>query len=245
MFESLNIEKKPVIIRIISSLSIILLVLSSVFEVYKLLYLEEFSTFFSIFGLALNTAAIILCSILIIFPARIGILSILSFAYTIWIMYLEPTNIITIFLLYLTFIFLIVRGFYSRHKTIKIFFSTLIALAFFLYPLTLGFTIFLSTFLQNIIFSFCLLFVYILLRAYSTKAKPEKVLKISDYDSLSKRDYEWLLQIQNGEKYEVLAIEYNLSVGSVKNRLKNIYKILDVSDRTEFEKKFKSYKIVF
>jgi len=63
--------------------------------------------------------------------------------------------------------------------------------------------------------------------------------------SLSKRDCEWLLRIQNGEKYEVLAIEYNLSVGSVKNRLKNIYKTLDVSDRTEFEKKFKSYKIVF
>lgn len=51
---------------------------------------------------------------------------------------------------------------------------------------------------------------------------------------LSRRDIEWLVRIAEGEKYESIAVSYNLSHNYVRNRMSKIYKLIHVSDYHDF-----------
>ena len=65
------------------------------------------------------------------------------------------------------------------------------------------------------------------------------------YPELKQRDAEWLKAILKGEKYQYIAIEYKMSVGSVKNRFKYIFSILECGDRRGFITSYADYEIIF
>ena len=54
----------------------------------------------------------------------------------------------------------------------------------------------------------------------------DKILNIADYPETTERDAKWLNLIQQGVKYEAIAIDFGLTLGTVQNRLNKIYHIL-------------------
>lgn len=79
---------------------------------------------------------------------------------------------------------------------------------------------------------------------FETKGSNKK-LDIQKYSELKKRDAEWLAQIVNGVKYDTLAIDYNMSLGSVKNRLRVIFDELKVGDKQGFLNKYSDFEICY
>lgn len=70
-------------------------------------------------------------------------------------------------------------------------------------------------------------------------------LDIKEYPDLKKRDAEWLSEIILGNKYEMIAIESKMSLGSVKNRFKIIFDVLETGDKQGFLNKYSEYEICF
>nr|MBP7480270.1 hypothetical protein [Spirochaetaceae bacterium] len=64
-------------------------------------------------------------------------------------------------------------------------------------------------------------------------ANNNKVLKISQYTEITERDKVYLKSIFKGVKFETIAKENNISLGSLKNRMTEIYRIINVADKTE------------
>ncbi len=53
---------------------------------------------------------------------------------------------------------------------------------------------------------------------YYSTLNENRILDLSKYDSLKKRDAEWLIQIKNKTKYETIAINYGMTEGAVKKQ---------------------------
>jgi DNA-binding NarL/FixJ family response regulator len=64
-------------------------------------------------------------------------------------------------------------------------------------------------------------------------ANNNKVLKISQFTEITERDKVYLKSIFKGVKFETIAKENNISLGSLKNRMTEIYRIINVADKTE------------
>lgn len=60
-----------------------------------------------------------------------------------------------------------------------------------------------------------------------------KILKISQYPDLNERDKTYLKAVLKGAKYETIAKDNEISLGSLKNRMTEIYRIINVADKTE------------
>ncbi len=61
----------------------------------------------------------------------------------------------------------------------------------------------------------------------------QKILKISVYPDLNKRDKIYLKSVFKGAKFETIAKENDVGLGSLKNRMTEIYRIINVADKTE------------
>jgi len=70
-------------------------------------------------------------------------------------------------------------------------------------------------------------------------------LDLKEYPDLKRRDAEWLYEIIRGNKYESIAIEAKMSLGSVKNRFKIIFDVLETGDRQGFLNKYSEYEICY
>ena len=73
----------------------------------------------------------------------------------------------------------------------------------------------------------------------------EKKLDLKKYKNLSRRDAEWLAEIIKKTKYDAIAINSDVSLGTVKNRLKIIFQTLEVGDKRVFLNRYSDYEIMF
>lgn len=73
----------------------------------------------------------------------------------------------------------------------------------------------------------------------------DKVLNVADYPETTERDAKWLSLVQQGVKYEAIAIDYDLTLGTVQNRLNKIYHILETGDRIGFLSIYSGAEIVY
>ncbi len=60
-----------------------------------------------------------------------------------------------------------------------------------------------------------------------------KILKISQYPDLNEKDKTYLKAVLKGVKFETIAKENDMSLGTLKNRMTEIYRILNIADKTE------------
>ena len=60
-----------------------------------------------------------------------------------------------------------------------------------------------------------------------------KILKIYQYPDLNERDKTYLKAVLKGAKYETIAKENDVSLGSLKNKMTEIYRIINVADKTK------------
>ena len=64
-----------------------------------------------------------------------------------------------------------------------------------------------------------------------------KILDLRKYmtdGSLNDRDVVWLKMILNGDKYSAIANETSVAEGTMRNRIREVFKILGVTDKKQF-----------
>ena len=66
------------------------------------------------------------------------------------------------------------------------------------------------------------------------KAESVKRIKILDSSECSSRDIEFLSSVLEGKKYSKIALLHGVSESTIKARMVELYKMLDVKTRTEF-----------
>lgn len=68
-------------------------------------------------------------------------------------------------------------------------------------------------------------------------------MDLSQFPELTDRDKLWIHKVQSDAKYETIAKESNVSLGTMKNRMHQIFKIIDVPDRISFLSVYGGYTI--
>ena len=172
----------------------------------------------------------------IIFPQKIEFLAIAAFIYSYKMLFTSTLDKNSEgFILYIAACsILFAKGFFRRNKWKKVILLSVIFAAFLLSEIRFGYIEFLKSLFAFLSYFFLLfviiLFYYLYLRNHG-KSTLEKYINLSSYPDLSERDKEWLELVLKDTKYSTIAAEYNVTEGTVKNRMRYIYKVLQVSDR--------------
>ena len=97
--------------------------------------------------------------------------------------------------------------------------------------------------IQIIPLTFCIIFI--LFEYLKAQGSKDKVLNLAEYPETTDRDAKWLTLVQQGVKYEAIAIDYELTLGTVQNRLNKIYHLLETGDRIGFLSIYSNAEIVY
>lgn len=232
-------------IKIFSLISITLLV---VCEIFNILFFTKDGKIEKIWVDIHNILSITLFSILFFNPQKTELLAVICFSYAVdnFLTYGE-TDCIGLFMYFLCFEILYTRGYFIKHKKIKIAFAIIFLTALISYKLHLGTKQFLSYMLKCFAYTLLFLLQFFFLTAVLQKkdAEKEKVLNLCDYLTLKKSDLILLELVQQNKLYKEIAVIVNKSEGTIRNRLNRIYHILDVIDRMGFISAYSNYKIIY
>ena len=226
-------------------ISIITEILISVFTIYNLACgIFTFSDFYLYINLV--NFALVLCAI--IFPMKIEFLAASSFIYSMVILLTTSLNknLLGFMLYILTCAILFSRGFFRKKRIAKTVVSVIFFFVVFASQLRFGSAVFLRSLFVLAEYSFVIfliiLFYYLYLRNQG-KSPIEKFLDLSQFPDLTERDKEWIELILKETKYITIASQYKVTEGTVKNRMRVIFKVLDVSDRIGFMATYGGYEI--
>lgn len=180
-------------------------------------------------------------------PQKFGFTSIIAYAYGFLITFFEPDNYMGFMMFYLGTAILFARGFMQNHKKIKVSLLLFFLLIFVSGQVRFGFHVFLKLFLENsggiLVLSLLVFFV----RAYclNNLMYEDKRLNLACYPKLTERDCKILKMIQQGEKYSVIAKQHCLSHGSLKNRLHEVFDILETGDKQGFLSYYSDWELCY
>ena len=230
-------------IRIISIIFIAILLYLTGHAVYDVFFLHDYPC---IFGLVFGPVSLVILCFIIAKPEKLALFvpSLLYFSITNSIGNSNPA--FPVILMELAVLLLWIRGFFRCHKTPKLFGLLLLYLLPFFSGLRFGKEFFFNRVfdtIQIIPITFCI--IYILFEYSKTQNSKDKVLNLADYPETTKRDADWLGLVQQGVKYEAIAIDYELTLGTVQNRLNKIYHLLEAGDRIGFLSIYSNAKIIY
>lgn len=196
----------------------------------------------------INFLNLLLFLLMVIMPQRFGLMAISSFSYAVFILTTEHlgNNPMGFFMYILTFVFLLARGFFRKRKFLKISAAIVVFFILFSTEYFLDSKFFLSRdLIESIAYGLVLFLIIFFTVQYvlQTGNSSEKTLDLSKFPELTARDKEWLRLVQQETKYDVIAKQYNMSFGAVRNRFHQIYKIIDVSDRIGFMAAYGGYTL--
>lgn len=239
-------KKTLLLFRLFALIAIVILITSFI---YSIIYKNLFSSYSNTIFYFTNIISIFLLFFVLIYPQKIEVCSVITFIYSLQIFIFEPNNTMGLFMYILTVAMLYARGFYNIHKKQKNIFTIIIFILLNLSQMRLGSKIFLNSLIQTVGFSFIyLLSIYFIKAAirndYNTNSS-SNILNLKNYDKLTIRDALWLIQIQNKVKYDAIAIKSKVSPGTVKNRLKFIFSVLEVGDKQGFINEYSTFEICY
>ncbi len=199
-------------------------------------------------GLITGPLSIIVLALVIRTPERLALFVPPLIFYSITNAIGNANPAFSIVFLELSAVLLWIRGFFNCHKAIKITGLILFYLITLLLYLRSGWTFFVTQLLdilQILLITCCIIYIiYEYMKAQAQTIK-DKTLNIADYPETTERDAKWLTLVQQGVKYEAIAIDYELTLGTVQNRLNKIYHILETGDRIGFLSIYSNAKIVY
>ena len=239
-------KKTLLLFRLFALIAIVILITSFI---YSIIYKNLFSSYSNTIFYFTNIISIFLLFFVLIYPQKIEICSIITFIYSLQIFIFEPNNTMGLFMYILTVAMLYARGFYNIHKKQKNIFTIIIFILLNLSQMRFGSKIFLNSLIQTVGFSFIyLLSIYFIKAAirndYNTNSS-SNILNLKNYDKLTIRDALWLIQIQNKVKYDAIALKSKVAPGTVKNRLKFIFSVLEVGDKQGFINEYSTFEICY
>lgn len=239
-------KKTLLLFRLFALIAIVILIISFI---YSIIYKNLFSSYSNTIFYFTNIISIFLLFFVLIYPQKIEVCSVITFIYSLQIFIFEPNNTMGLFMYILTVAMLYARGFYNIHKKQKNIFTIIIFILLNLSQMRFGSKIFLNSLIQTVGFSFIyLLSIYFIKAAirndYNTNSS-SNILNLKHYDKLTIRDALWLIQIQNKVKYDAIAIKSKVAPGTVKNRLKFIFSVLEVGDKQGFINEYSTFEICY
>lgn len=239
-------KKTLLLFRLFALIAIVILITSFI---YSIIYKNLFSSYSNTIFYFTNIISIFLLFFILIYPQKIEVCSVITFIYSLQIFFFEPNNTMGLFMYILTVAMLYARGFYNIHKKQKNIFTIIIFILLNLSQMRFGSKIFLDSLIQTVGFSFIyLLSIYFIKAAirndYNTNSS-SNILNLKNYDKLTIRDALWLIQIQNKVKYDAIAIKSKVAPGTVKNRLKFIFSVLEVGDKQGFINEYSTFAICY
>ena len=239
-------KKTLLLFRLFALIAIVILITSFICSI---IYKNLFSSYSNTIFYFTNIISIFLLFFVLIYPQKIEVCSVITFIYSLQIFIFEPNNTMGLFMYILTVAMLYARGFYNIHKKQKNIFTIIIFILLNLSQMRFGSKIFLNSLIQTVGFSFIyLLSIYFIKAAirndYNTNSS-SNILNLKHYDKLTIRDALWLIQIQNKVKYDAIAIKSKVSPGTVKNRLKFIFSVLEVGDKQGFINEYSTFAICY
>ena len=203
---------------------------------------------FTDFRLYINLFSLVFVVVSIMWPVKIEFLATVSLVYAVEILLTTPLreNLMGFMMYVLTCAILFSRGFFRKKRIEKIIVAIIIFFGLFATELRFGTSLFVESLFVLAEYSFVLfliiLFYYLYLRNQG-KSPIEKELDLSLFPELTDRDKEWIELILLETKYSTIASQYKITEGAVKNRMRLIFKTLDVSDRIGFMATYGGYKI--
>lgn len=197
-------------------------------------------------GLIFGTPSLIILLFIFFHPERLSLFVPSLFYFGIVNSIANSNPAFAIILFELGILILWIRGFFKTNKAIKITVIIVIYLVSLLSALRFGW----KEFYPNLIEAIQILLItgstiFLLYEYLKTQAVKDKILNLAEYSELTERDSKWLELVQQGTKYEVIAIDYKLTLGTVQNRLNKIYRILETGDRIGFLSIYSNAKIVY
>lgn len=239
-------KKTLLLFRLFALIAIVILITSFI---YSIIYKNLFSSYSNTIFYFTSIISIFLLFFVLIYPQKIEACSVITFIYSLQIFIFEPNNTMGLFMYILTVAMLYARGFYNIHKKQKNIFTIIIFILLNLSQMRFGSKIFLNSLIQTVGFSFIyLLSIYFIKAAirndYNTNSS-SNILNLKHYNKLTIRDALWLIQIQNKVKYDAIAIKSKVSPGTVKNRLKFIFSVLEVGDKQVFINEYSTFEICY
>ena len=230
-------------IRIVSVFFVMILLYLTAHAFYDVFSLHDYSC---LFGLFFGPVSLVILIFVMFNPEKLALFvpSLLFFSISNSIGNSNPA--FPIIFMELAALLLWVRGFFKTHKTLKILALVLIYAVPLLFDLRSGWKFFaaqLFDIVQIILVTFSTIFI--LYEYLKTQSPKDKVLNIAEYPETTERDAKWLELVQHGTKYEAIAIDYELTLGTVQNRLNKLYHLLETGDRIGFLSIYANAKIVF
>jgi len=184
---------------------------------------------------------------LIFFPSNIFLYPIICFVHGL-LNIVDGGNIIGLMLVMLGCAFSLKSGFFKRRAQIKFFCLVLLLLGAMLSQLRYSIPIFVNSLLNISIVAIIFLMFWFLFSSYFAELLPHRAditdIHLGKYD-LQKRDYDFIRQILENQKYDAIAMSHRISESAVKQRAGVIYRKLGVSNRTEFLILASNAKIIF
>lgn len=243
-------EKFLKLIRVISCVSIIIYLVLNILKIRALIKNTfEIDALFFYMTIAIDFLVCIICIVLVFLPTKIKLISLIAFMYSGLILVFDIENPMGVFMFFLGIASLVARGFYSKRAKLKILLAFIFFFGLLLSELRFGFALFFKYLIEKIGYSVVtfviLFFLWSYLKNIYDSKSSDKILNLYEYKGLKKRDAKWLCLVQKNEKYDNIARECGMSSGFVKNRLKIVYSILEVGDRTGFLNRFGDFDIVY
>lgn len=239
-------KKTLLLFRLFALIAIVILITSFI---YSIIYKNLFSSYSNTIFYFTNIISIFLLFFVLIYPQKIEVCSVITFIYSLQIFIFEPNNTMGLFMYILGIAMLYARGFYNKYRKQKNIITILIFIALNLTQIRFGSEMFFESFIQTVGFSFIFLLTIYFLNAaiqndYNINNSSKK-LNLKNYNKLTIRDALWLIQIQNKVKYDAIAIKSKVSPGTVKNRLKFIFSVLEVGDKQGFINEYSTFEICY
>lgn len=198
----------------------------------------------------INTISLIFFIILLFLPRHFIIFAIISFLYSFKIMIIDTVAKYPIGqLLYLMGIACIVfLGLFRTHRMLKIISSFLINYIAIGHSIRFGVDVLINSIISaigySLVFLVTLFFAASFFRFLYT-TKHARVWDLSQYPELTNRDKEWLKQILDERKYDEIAFDSGITVGTLKNRMHQIYNIVGIEDRISLMATYGGYEVKF
>lgn len=204
----------------------------------------------SIFYISQVLLVILFLIILIIFPQKFTLFSFTTLHVALSLLITQPGNLLYIPLLLISYYTLKIRGFFYKHKSIKIVIFAIIIVSAFLSEIRFGKSVFFDTVLKTIPYAFFTLTGLFFIKIYYinttvNKSTRNKELDIAIYSNTRETDATMLNMVLQNIPYKTIAIELKMSEGGVRNRLNKLYDKLLVADRIGFVTTYSGFTICF
>ena len=214
--------------------------------------ITNFSTFLTsdLLIFIVNAVSFIFFIVLLFVPKFISFFAIISFLYSIKIIIVDTlaANPFGQLLYFIGISCLLFLGHYHKHRLIKIVSSILFNMLLIATNARFGAMICIKSYIVSLGYSLALLVIVFFttnfLRLVHDK-KTARIWDLSKFPELTLRDKEWLKQILEEKKYEEIANESGVTVGTLKNRMHWIFNVVGISDRIDLISTYSGYEVRF